>query len=167
MEDLIRQAFLNVDILGPHVFEGHYDLLGPNGDIILPQVWENIVESGWTITMHMWPMPEPPDAVSDNLPLVSPLSIKLPTPLPQFLPPSPPSSIRTQSNRRRPGPVPLSIPQATRWRTKRDHPRALRRPKKNQPTLKCSRTCDEAASPETVQSLPDITGIVEPTGLTA
>ncbi|MCJ1396326.1 hypothetical protein MMC18_009215 [Xylographa bjoerkii] len=60
MEDLIRQAFLHVDVIGPHVAEGHYDLLGPNNDIILPRVWETVVEPDWTITMHMWPMPEPP-----------------------------------------------------------------------------------------------------------
>ena len=60
MEDLIRQAFLHVEVIGPHVAEGHYDLVGPNGEIILPQVWETMVEPDWTITMHMWPMPEPP-----------------------------------------------------------------------------------------------------------
>lgn len=60
MEELIRQAFLHVEIIGPHVAEGHYDLVGPNGEIILPQVWETMIEPDWTITMHMWPMPEPP-----------------------------------------------------------------------------------------------------------
>jgi len=60
MEELIKQAFLHVEIIGPHVAEGHYDLVGPNGEIILPQVWETMVEPDWTITMHMWPMPEPP-----------------------------------------------------------------------------------------------------------
>lgn len=59
MEELIRQAFLHVENIGPHVQDGHYDLLGPNGEIILPQVWETVVEPDWTITMHMWPMPEP------------------------------------------------------------------------------------------------------------
>ena len=59
MEDLIRQAFLHVDIIGPHVADGHYDLVGPNGEIILPQVWETMVEPEWAVTMHMWPMPEP------------------------------------------------------------------------------------------------------------
>ena len=58
MEELIRQAFLHVDVLGPHVQEGHYDLIGPNGELILPQVWETTVEPGWEISMHMWPMPE-------------------------------------------------------------------------------------------------------------
>ncbi|KAL9109258.1 MAG: hypothetical protein Q9227_006013 [Pyrenula ochraceoflavens] len=60
MEELIRQAFMHVEVIGPHVAEGHYDLVGPNGDIILPQVWETVIEPDWTITMHMWPMPEKP-----------------------------------------------------------------------------------------------------------
>ena len=60
MEDLIRQAFLHVEIIGPHVAEGHYDLVGTNGEIILPQVWGTVIEPDMTITMHMWPMPEPP-----------------------------------------------------------------------------------------------------------
>ncbi|KAF9885122.1 hypothetical protein FE257_000699 [Aspergillus nanangensis] len=60
MEELIRQAFLHIEVIGPHVAEGHYDLIGPNGDIILPQVWETVIEPDWAITMHMWPIPEPP-----------------------------------------------------------------------------------------------------------
>jgi hypothetical protein len=52
MEQLINQAFLHVDGLGPHVKDGHYDLIAPNGEIILPQVWETIVQPGWAITMH-------------------------------------------------------------------------------------------------------------------
>lgn len=60
MEELIKQAFLHVDVIGPHVHQGHYDLVGPDGEIILPQVWETMVQPDWTITMHMWPMPEPP-----------------------------------------------------------------------------------------------------------
>ncbi|KAL8872854.1 MAG: hypothetical protein Q9174_001585 [Haloplaca sp. 1 TL-2023] len=67
MDYLIRQAFLHVEVIGPHVAEGHYDLVGPNGEIILPQVWETVIEPDWTITMHMWPMPEPPKP--EELPL--------------------------------------------------------------------------------------------------
>ncbi|KAL9103215.1 MAG: hypothetical protein Q9187_009033 [Circinaria calcarea] len=59
MENLIRQAFLHVDGVGPYVAEGHYDLVGPNGEIILPHVWKTMVEPGWEITMHMWPMSVP------------------------------------------------------------------------------------------------------------
>ena len=58
MEDLIRQAFLHVDIVSEPVFRGLYDLIGPSNDIILPGVWESVIEPGWTITMEMWLMPE-------------------------------------------------------------------------------------------------------------
>jgi hypothetical protein len=61
MEELIRQAFIHVENIGPHVQDGHYDLLGPNGEIILPQVWDTVVEPDWTVTMHMWPMPPEPE----------------------------------------------------------------------------------------------------------
>lgn len=60
MEDLIKQAFLQVDVLGPHVQEGHYDLIGPDGEIILPSVWEKVVQPDWAITMTMWPMDKSP-----------------------------------------------------------------------------------------------------------
>lgn len=60
MEELIRQALAHVEGIGPHVGEGHYDLLSPNGEVILPKVWETTVQPGWSITMHMWPMPKPP-----------------------------------------------------------------------------------------------------------
>ena len=60
MEELIRQAFVHVEGLGPHVAEGHYDLISPLGEIILPKLWETMVQPGWSITMHMWPMPAPP-----------------------------------------------------------------------------------------------------------
>ncbi|RJE23282.1 hypothetical protein PHISCL_04397 [Aspergillus sclerotialis] len=68
MEELIRQAFLHIEVIGPHVAEGHYDLVGPNGDIILPQVWETVVEPDWTITMHMWPIPEKPKTPEPQVP---------------------------------------------------------------------------------------------------
>lgn len=58
MEELIKQAFLRVDIIGPHVHQGHYDLTGPDGEIILPQMWETLVQPDWSITMYLWPMPE-------------------------------------------------------------------------------------------------------------
>lgn len=60
MEDLIKQAFSQVDILGPRVQEGHYDLTGPDGKIILPSVWEETVEPGLHITMTMWPLDKVP-----------------------------------------------------------------------------------------------------------
>lgn len=58
MEQLIRQAFLHVETIGPQVQAGRYDLIGPNGEIILPQTWETFLEPDMAVTMHMWPMPE-------------------------------------------------------------------------------------------------------------
>jgi len=58
MESLINQAFQHVEVIGEHVQHGHYDLVGPTGEIILPALWEAIIEPDWVITMHMWPMPE-------------------------------------------------------------------------------------------------------------
>ncbi|KAK7191008.1 uncharacterized protein CC84DRAFT_657054 [Paraphaeosphaeria sporulosa] len=60
MEELIKQAFLHVEIIGPHVHERHYDLVDPDGEIILPQVWKSIIQSGWAVIMRMWPVSEPP-----------------------------------------------------------------------------------------------------------
>ncbi|KAK6420295.1 hypothetical protein LTR81_006566 [Elasticomyces elasticus] len=59
MENLIKQAFAHVDGIGEHVHQGHYDLTGPDGEIILPQVWDTMIQPDWEINMHMWPMPEP------------------------------------------------------------------------------------------------------------
>ena len=70
MEDLIKQAFLHVDVIGPHVADGHYDLVGPDGEIILPQVWKTVIEPDWTITMHLWPIPEPPPEPAPADPVV-------------------------------------------------------------------------------------------------
>lgn len=58
MESLIKQAFLHVELVGPHVMEGHYDLIGPDDNIILPQVWDVMIKPGDSIGMQMWPMPE-------------------------------------------------------------------------------------------------------------
>ncbi|KAG4264034.1 hypothetical protein FPRO06_03043 [Fusarium proliferatum] len=68
MEDLIKQAFMQVDVLGPHVMEGHYDLIGPDGEIILPSVWEKVVQPDWAITMTMWPMDKMPPLGHPKMP---------------------------------------------------------------------------------------------------
>jgi hypothetical protein len=59
MEDLIKQAFAHIEDLNPHVQAGHYDLVGPDGEIILPSIWERVIEPDWAITMLMWPMTQP------------------------------------------------------------------------------------------------------------
>lgn len=108
MDYLIRQAFLHVEVIGPHVADGHYDLVGPNGEIILPQVWETVIEPDWTITMHMWPIPEPPplpdpppDAAGDPPAVVEvpPKDGKVPPPPP---PPPPPGSVKKTTKASKP-----------------------------------------------------------------
>lgn len=91
MEDLIKQAFLHVEVIGPHVAEGHYDLVGPNGEIILPQVWETMVEPDWVITMHMWPIPEPPPPPPAPPKEEEPPPIETQPLLPEDPPPPPPA----------------------------------------------------------------------------
>ena len=56
MKGLIEQAFQHVDVIGQHVQEGRYDLIGPGNEIILPAVWETVIEPDWAITMHMCKM---------------------------------------------------------------------------------------------------------------
>ncbi|KAI0205541.1 hypothetical protein F4808DRAFT_472224 [Astrocystis sublimbata] len=58
MEDLIKQAFQEIEGIGPHVEAGHYDLV-LNGEIILPLAWEFSVMPGSRVTMHMWPNAAP------------------------------------------------------------------------------------------------------------
>ncbi|EWY82740.1 hypothetical protein FOYG_14835 [Fusarium oxysporum NRRL 32931] len=55
MEELIKQAFMCVDVIGPHVLAGHYDITSPDGDIIPIQRWESTVEPGMQVGMTMWP----------------------------------------------------------------------------------------------------------------
>src|SRR5271168_3604291 len=98
MEDLIRQAFMHVEVIGPHVAEGHYDLVGPNGEIILPQVWETMIEPDWAITMHMWPLPEQPKGPPEGVTVVdADPRLNRPGPRrnrPNQAPPPPPSGRR-------------------------------------------------------------------------
>jgi hypothetical protein len=54
MESLISQAFAHVDELAEHVDKGHYDLVGPEGEIIMPEFWDTAVEPGISIKMMLW-----------------------------------------------------------------------------------------------------------------
>jgi chemotaxis protein histidine kinase CheA len=60
MQALIDQAFQQMDEVSEHVRAGHYDLTGPDGEIILPQVWDTMVQPDWEVNMHLWPLPEDP-----------------------------------------------------------------------------------------------------------
>lgn len=73
MEELIKQAFDQVDVLRQHVRDGHYDLIGGDGAIILPSLWDKVVSPGMLITMTMRPMENlPPDHGPTNIPERSP-----------------------------------------------------------------------------------------------
>jgi len=56
MQALIKQVFLNRDEFAREVVDGWYDLVGPNGEIILPSVWREVIQPGWEIKMQMWPV---------------------------------------------------------------------------------------------------------------
>lgn len=56
METLINEAFSPIDRLRHYVAGGHYHLLGPKDEIILPQVWDTVVQAGWNVRMQLWPM---------------------------------------------------------------------------------------------------------------
>jgi hypothetical protein len=58
MENMIVQAHQGFDA-AELVMQRRYDLLGPSGEVIMPHVWDAIVEPGWDITLKPWPAPEP------------------------------------------------------------------------------------------------------------
>ncbi len=47
---------LHVDEYSPLMEAGCYDIVNPDGEIILRSCWESMVQPGWQITMAMWPM---------------------------------------------------------------------------------------------------------------
>ncbi|KAK7718942.1 hypothetical protein SLS63_010355 [Diaporthe eres] len=55
IEDLIKQAFVHVEVIGPRVQEGHYDLMDSEGQVILPSLWSVAIKPGETVSMRMWP----------------------------------------------------------------------------------------------------------------
>lgn len=55
MENLIIQAFQHIAFLNQHVRAGRYYLEGPDGDLILKEIWSEMIQPGWTIVMKMLP----------------------------------------------------------------------------------------------------------------
>ena len=51
---LVKQASLHVEDVGHEVEKGHYGLVDPTGNILLPSIWESSVQPGWKVTMQMW-----------------------------------------------------------------------------------------------------------------
>jgi len=46
----------DVGAIDPRIEDGHYELIGPDEEIILPEDWEEMIEPGWVITIRMLPM---------------------------------------------------------------------------------------------------------------
>ncbi|RAL60978.1 hypothetical protein DID88_010074 [Monilinia fructigena] len=60
MEELIKTSFPPCLMSLVLMYKmANYDLIGPMVNIILPQIWDTVIEPDWAITMHMWPIPEP------------------------------------------------------------------------------------------------------------
>jgi hypothetical protein len=58
MEFLIKAASKKLQPpLGPAVLAGRYDLRTSDGHIILPELWDDLVEPGMKITQRAWPLP--------------------------------------------------------------------------------------------------------------
>ncbi|KAK3386452.1 hypothetical protein B0H63DRAFT_467816 [Podospora didyma] len=54
MSKLIRESFAHSSEETRGVIDGSYDLIGPNGEIILKTLWESLVKPGWEVSMKMW-----------------------------------------------------------------------------------------------------------------
>ncbi|KAK3323324.1 hypothetical protein B0T19DRAFT_201514 [Cercophora scortea] len=60
MEKLIRQSHAHVSEANKkNIIDRKYDLVGPAGEIILPELWAGLVQPGWEVTMKMWPEAKP------------------------------------------------------------------------------------------------------------
>ncbi|KAG6361238.1 hypothetical protein INS49_009462 [Diaporthe citri] len=103
IEGLIKQAFINVDVIGPLVSEGHYDLLDSEGQVILPVVWDRTIKPGASVSMRMWedvprppqPFPPFPGRPMQGVPPPPGMAPEMermfsPMPRPVFIPPPPP-----------------------------------------------------------------------------
>lgn len=60
MQGFIREAFLPMDAIRlydqqiTHVAKGCYDLISSSGEIVLPSLWEDVVEPDCEFTILFW-----------------------------------------------------------------------------------------------------------------
>lgn len=98
MDDLIQQAFQQVPMFRSAVQSHFYDLIGPNGEVILPQIWDTSIEPDFSITMQMWAMDQKLKAPEQAIPGAQ--APPPPPPPPQPAKPAPASSQSTKPRRR-------------------------------------------------------------------
>ncbi|KAI3394093.1 hypothetical protein diail_3217 [Diaporthe ilicicola] len=79
MKSHITEAFNHVQVIGPHVMEGHFDLLISDGHIILPHLWGTTIKPGASIDMRMWPVETPLRNFYGNPPFQPMASVHLQT----------------------------------------------------------------------------------------
>ena len=60
ISQLITQAFTHIEGLDDHVSQGRFDLVAPDGSLILPSLWNSMVRPGMEVSMTIWPLPELP-----------------------------------------------------------------------------------------------------------
>jgi hypothetical protein len=100
MEELIKIMFLHVEVIGPQVQAGHYDITDSKGNVVLPTLWKYSVKSTEEYSMSMWPMDDRSKREAPGL-----LTSKM------FPPPPPPPP---QGRPLRSGPPPPPPPAVTR-----------------------------------------------------
>lgn len=114
MSGLIKEAFTHVAELADHVMKGHYDLIDPDGCVILPSLWEDVARPGDSITMLMWPIPiKSPIKLPPNFRRGPPVVIKHPAQNPKpgrpLRGPSPPPVLKREAQNPTTGSKPISF----------------------------------------------------------
>ena len=56
MVSLVEEAYPHDEFPYPQLAKGHYDFLGPSGDVLLPGIWESSVGPGGKVTLRLWPL---------------------------------------------------------------------------------------------------------------
>jgi hypothetical protein len=115
METLLKNALLPIDTIGPDVLHGRYDLFGPNDELILPAVWNSLIQPGMSIKMVMWPVNSAPTGPNQQPPAAAhsqdaPWPLKIfPEPMEPLDPAPPPVARQKTRVIRRPAPLPVSL----------------------------------------------------------
>ena len=56
MEQKMKEALGQHDVIGQQILNGQYDVIGPTGSIIMPNCWRFVVEPGWDVTLIIPPI---------------------------------------------------------------------------------------------------------------